>query len=130
MKIYHYITNIFPAWLFLCSMMIMLIAVSCNIENPNSAESTSMGEVLQVFQEPPDDCRPQVLWDWMGGLVSKEGITADLESMKDVGIGGVMVMQMPDQCPYPRRWSYSDYPGKVKCLSDEWFEWGWLQRTG
>ncbi|MCP4310475.1 MAG: hypothetical protein GY790_04375 [Bacteroidetes bacterium] len=76
----------------------------------------------EQFTNPPPAARPGVLWDWMGGLISREGITKDLEAMATQGIGKVMIMQMPDQCPYPRQWSYRDYPGKVKILSDEWFD--------
>jgi hypothetical protein len=93
-----------------------------SIDEVPSVRNSELVELHHAFMEPPDDCRPGVLWDWMGGLISKEGITADLESMARTGIGGVMVMQMPDQCPYPRRWSYRDYPGKIKCLSNEWFD--------
>jgi len=71
---------------------------------------------------PPPAARPGVLWDWMGGMISRDGITKDLEAMAAQGIGKVMIMQMPDQCPYPRQWSYRDYPGKVKVLSDEWYD--------
>jgi hypothetical protein len=92
------------------------------IDQVRSARDPDLVELQDAFTNPPNDCRPDVLWDWMGGLISKEGIRADLESMAMSGIGGVMVMQMPDQCPYPRRWSYRDYPGKIKCLSDGWFE--------
>ena len=42
----------------------------------------------QDFANPPDSARPQVWWHWLAGNVSKEGITADLEAMKHVGIGG------------------------------------------
>ena len=73
------------------------------------------------FLNPPPDCRPEVYWDWMGGLISKEGITKDLEAMAAQGVGGAMIMQMPDQPPDPRQWSFREYPGKVKCLSDEYF---------
>jgi hypothetical protein len=31
------------------------------------------------FRTPPPECRPEVFWDWMGGMVSREGITRDLE---------------------------------------------------
>ena len=54
-------------------------------------------------------------------MVSREGITKDLEALAAQGIGRVMIMQMPEQSPYPRQWSFCDYPGKVRCLSDEWF---------
>ncbi len=45
------------------------------------------------FKHPPDSAKPRVWWHWMNGNVTKPGITADLEWMKRVGIGG---MQMFD----------------------------------
>ena len=45
------------------------------------------------FRTPPADAKPRVWWHWMNGNVTREGITADLEWMKRVGIGG---MQMFD----------------------------------
>jgi alpha-L-rhamnosidase len=50
-------------------------------------------ELEKRFQNPPDSAKPRVWWHWMNGNVTKEGITADLEWMKRVGIGG---MQMFD----------------------------------
>jgi hypothetical protein len=78
-------------------------------------------QLKHAFSEPPPETRPDVFWQWMGGMISKEGITKDLEAMAAQGVGGVLVMQMPDQAPYPQRWSFRDYPGKVRALSDEWF---------
>ena len=40
---------------------------------------------------PPSEAKPKVYWHWMKGNISKEGITADLESMYRVGIGGVQL---------------------------------------
>jgi hypothetical protein len=82
----------------------------------------SEAELEAGFRNPPDAVRPGVFWFWNGGLLSREGITRDLEALAAQGIGRVMVMQMPDQSPYPNQWSYRDYPGKVKVLSDDWFE--------
>src|SRR5438105_8109609 len=42
----------------------------------------------QGFRTPPDGAKPRVWWHWMNGNVTQEGITADLEWMKRVGIGG------------------------------------------
>lgn len=42
-----------------------------------------------AFQNPPDEAKPIMIWQWMDGLVSKEGITADLEAYTAAGIGGV-----------------------------------------
>lgn len=79
-------------------------------------------DLEQHFIKPPADCRPHVLWQWLGGMVSREGITKDLEAMAAQGIGGTMIMVMSDQQPWPSVFSYRDYPGKVKVLSDEWFD--------
>jgi (4-O-methyl)-D-glucuronate---lignin esterase len=43
------------------------------------------------FLDPPASARPRVWWHWMNGNVTREGITADLEWMKRVGIGGVQM---------------------------------------
>jgi hypothetical protein len=45
------------------------------------------------FRKPPDSANPRAWWHWMNGNVTAEGITADLEWMKRVGIAG---MQMFD----------------------------------
>src|SRR5512143_810877 len=45
-------------------------------------------QLLRGFQDPPDSAKPRVWWHWMSGNISKEGIKADLEWMKRVGIGG------------------------------------------
>ena len=60
----------------------------------------SYGEVVfsdglaDRFLVPSDEARPQVWWHWMNGNVSKEGITADLEAMKAIGIGGAHIFDV------------------------------------
>ena len=44
--------------------------------------------LLRGFENPPDSAKPRVWWHWMNGNITKDGITADLEWMKRVGIGG------------------------------------------
>ncbi len=74
-----------------------------------SAGSDSLDE---GFRTPPDAARPWVYWVWMDGNLSREGITADLESMKRAGIGGVIIMEV--NVGIPR--------GPVKFMSPEWRE--------
>jgi len=103
--------------------LILVIIAFCNTQQPqNSDINSELDSLKSSFMNPPPAARPGVLWDWMGGMISRDGITKDLEAMAAQGIGKVMIMQMPDQCPYPRQWSYRDYPGKVKVLSDEWYD--------
>ncbi|RPH34910.1 glycosyl hydrolase, partial [bacterium] len=62
------------------------------------------------FSNPPDSARPWVYWMWMDGNLSREGITADLESMKQAGIGGVIICEV--NVGVPR--------GPVDFMSPEW----------
>ncbi|TSA36574.1 MAG: hypothetical protein D4R64_07195 [Porphyromonadaceae bacterium] len=41
-----------------------------------------------------DEARPWVYWFWLNGNITREGITADLEAMNRVGIGGVLIMEV------------------------------------
>jgi hypothetical protein len=51
------------------------------------------------FVNPPDSARPHTWWHWMDGNVTKEGITADLEAMKEVGIGGAQMFTVAQGIP-------------------------------
>ncbi len=46
------------------------------------------------FRTPPASARPWVFWFWMNGNITREGITADLEAMREVGIGGCLIMHV------------------------------------
>ena len=48
----------------------------------------------EQFINPPSEAKPIMIWQWMDGLISKEGITADLEAYKEAGIGGVQNFQI------------------------------------
>ena len=63
---------------------------------------TSMARVNQVqdlqerFQSPDSEASPWIFWYWMNGAVTKEGITADLEAMKEIGLEGTYLMPIRD----------------------------------
>lgn len=46
------------------------------------------------FLNPSDENRPLIIWQWMDGLVTKEGITKDLEAFKAAGLAGVQNFQI------------------------------------
>ncbi|MDX6765232.1 MAG: glycosyl hydrolase [Candidatus Methylacidiphilales bacterium] len=52
------------------------------------------GGIEEDFDRPPVSVRPYVWWHWMGPNFSKEGITKDLEAMKDSGIGGATIFNI------------------------------------
>lgn len=55
--------------------------------------------LAQNFANPPDTARPWVYWFWLNGNLTREGVTADLEAMKQAGIGGVLVMEVDQGTP-------------------------------
>jgi hypothetical protein len=56
-------------------------------------------ELERGFTHPPDSARPWVYWFWLNGNITSNGITADLEAMKRVGIGGVLIMEVDQGAP-------------------------------
>lgn len=48
----------------------------------------------RLFLDPPSQYRPLIIWQWMDGLVTKEGITRDLEAFKAAGLDGVQNFQI------------------------------------
>jgi len=55
--------------------------------------------IKNEFVNPPNSARPWVYWFWLNSNVTREGITADLEAMKRVGIGGVLIMDVNQGTP-------------------------------
>lgn len=53
----------------------------------------------EEFQSPPFDCGPWVYWFWLNVNVTREGIVADLEAMKQAGIAGVLIMDVDEGTP-------------------------------
>ncbi|HEV2390859.1 MAG TPA: glycosyl hydrolase [Verrucomicrobiae bacterium] len=51
------------------------------------------------FMHPPASARPWVYWFWLNGNITSNGVTADLEAMQRVGIGGVLIMEVDQGAP-------------------------------
>lgn len=64
-----------------------------------SAARAQSDPLAAGFAAPPDTAKPQTWWHWMNGNVTKAGITADLEAMKRVGIGGAHLAQVGTGIP-------------------------------
>jgi len=85
--------------------------------------STQVGAspLEQAFLNPPEQAKPWVFWYWMNAAVSREGITADLEAMQRVGIGGAYLMSVQGPLEPP----IVDPP--VVQLTPEW--WGMVRHA-
>lgn len=77
------------------------------------AQSTvDVKDIYREFKSAPDSTRTKVWWFHGETFTSHEGITADLESFKQAGVGGVVYY---DQV-------HGDAKGAFPVFSDEWWE--------
>lgn len=79
--------------ILLCILVLGIIC-SCTKNNEKDSKESTLKELAYMFQEPPMKYRPYVWWHWMGPNFSKEGITKDLEAMKEAGIGGATIFNI------------------------------------
>ena len=78
------------SWLALVSGGVWLAPV---IATGETLSDDSLPGLEMEFRDPPKAARPWVYWMWLNGNISREGITADLEAMRRVGIGGALIME-------------------------------------
>ena len=69
-------------------------------------------DLADTFVNPPAAARPWVYWFFMDGNLTREGMTADLEAMKQAGIGGAIILEV--NIGIPR--------GPVEFMSASWRE--------
>ena len=88
----------------------VFLLVKCTLPDKNQAPGFE--KIRSGFILPTDDNTIWCYWYWIGDDISKEGITKDLEAMKEAGIGGALIGNInPDE-----------KDGKVPILSEEWWE--------
>ena len=85
------------------SLLLLLALMSASVAHAEDALESS-------FANPPAMAHPKTWWHWVSGNVSKEGITADLEAMKRIGLSGAQIFTV-DQ---------SSVKGPVVFMSPEW----------
>jgi hypothetical protein len=68
--------------------------------------------LLSGFKNPPASAKARTWWHWLNGNISKEGITADLEAMKRVGIREAQIFNVGQGYP----------EGPAPYLSAKWLE--------
>ena len=91
-------------------LILIALAGGCLLSRPTPA---SGAEGLEAdFATPPDAARPWVYWYFMDGNMTREGMTADLEAMKQAGIGGAIFLEVDIGVPR----------GTVKFMSPPWRE--------
>ena len=94
------------------SLSLALCCLLLSIQAKAQEVATKPSSPFNEFANPPATARPHVFWYWINGNISREGITADLESMARVGIGGAGIFNIGGHAS----------TGPVKMMSPEWRE--------
>ena len=89
--------------------MVAVIFCSCH---RMPAKSAVIDKLKAAFLHPTAASQPGVYWYFMDGNMSREGMTADLDSMKKAGIGSLVFLEV--NVGIPR--------GPVEFLSEQWQE--------
>ncbi len=95
-----------------CSAFFAISVVLQFLDSGSVRGAAAAADLEQGFLHPPDSARPRVDWFVMDGNLSREGITADFEAMKQVGLGGVRFMEVDVGIP----------KGPTKFMSPPWRE--------
>ncbi len=78
----------------------------------NALSSRAESSLENRFRTPPSAAKPHTWWHWLNGNVTRQGITADLEAMKRVGIGGAQIFNVDQGIP----------KGPVPFMSPDWLD--------
>lgn len=86
---------------------------ACNFCNPSGKLSPEdYARIQEGFTTPHDTNKLWCYYYWIGDDISREGVTRDLEAMKEFGLGAALIGNInPDEVD-----------GKVPLFSDEWWE--------
>lgn len=89
-----------------------VIAVLSNCNSNPQLSKPIFNQIVKEFQSPTDENSLWCYWYWIGDDISKEGITKDLESMKEAGIGAAFIGNINPE----------EVDGKVPMLSEAWWD--------
>ncbi len=93
-------------------LLSFIVLLTANCTNP---EKMPLNEYLKIqtgFITPNDSNTVWCYWYWINDDISKDGITKDLEAMKEVGIGAALIGNI----------NPPEIDGPVPMLSEEWWE--------
>lgn len=81
--------------LSLSTLQFAFLVIASSISSPAHPQTTQSKDWLRNgFESPPFSARPHTWWHWINGNISKRGITADLEAMKEFGLGGAQIFNV------------------------------------
>lgn len=90
--------------------VVFFVGVSVLLVAADAVAAIADDRLASAFVSPPNSARPWVYWFALDGNITTSGMTADLEAMKRVGIGGALYMETAQGTP----------KGKAAFAGPEW----------
>ena len=91
-------------------LVVLFFTIFCT--TPDKITSQEFQNIQTGFVTPHDTNSVWCYWYWIGDDISKEGITKDLEAMKEVGIGAAFIGNINPK----------EVDGPVPMLSEAWWD--------
>jgi hypothetical protein len=114
--------RIFASGVILAGLLTVTIGAgfSWSMTGGISPKAIQIDQLANEFRSPPEATKPRCYWYWMNGSMSKEGITKDLEAMRQVGIGEAYIGIIQGFA--------GEVPGvETKALTEEW--WSFIEHA-
>ena len=105
------------------AMLVLMLAffTTAALAQARLAATTLTSDPENLFHNPPESAKPGVLWMWMGSNVTKEGITKDLEALKQEGFNLAVMSNLSDvTIPWPTVIGKSPTPEVVGWTEPWW----------
>lgn len=77
---------------------------------------------FKQFLNPPDEYRPWIFWDWINDMVTKKGITSDLQEFKKFGVRGTLIMLVGSETSDRQMWSDHHMPNPIISQTPAFFD--------
>ncbi|MGV8090672.1 MAG: glycosyl hydrolase [Mangrovibacterium sp.] len=100
------LTDMLRKWLYFTAAGTVLLLPACG---------TSWKTAIPEHADPEADAKPWVFWYWMHGAVTEKAVSADLEAMKEAGLGGAYLFSIKDVTNPPL------YEPSVRTMTPEWW---------
>jgi len=104
--------NNYPGLVIRTGLLLSISILFALCARPVKIAQEVYDQIQEGFITPADTNRPWCYYYWIGDDISKEGITRDLEAMKEFGLGAVLIGNInPDEVD-----------GPVPLFSDNWWD--------
>jgi hypothetical protein len=100
------LTDMLRKWLYFTAAGTVLLLPVCGM---------SWKTAIPEHAGQEEDAKPWVFWYWMHGAVTEKAVSADLEAMKEAGLGGAYLFSIKDVTNPPL------YEPSVRTMTPEWW---------